>query len=108
MNKFIVIFFVYSICLKSIYILIGIYYYLFDRKESHLSLREFDDKMKRKKYEEQKGICPLCKGTPNENKVWDYSEMQGDHIIPWSRGGKTTMDNLQMLCRYCNNTKSDR
>lgn len=86
----------------------GIYYYLFDRKESHLNLREFDDKMKRKKYEEQKGICPLCKKTANEGKVWDYSEMEGDHIIPWSRGGKTTMDNLQMLCRYCNNTKGNR
>ena len=86
----------------------GIYYYLFDRKESHLNLREFDDKMKRKKYEEQKGICPLCKNTANESKVWDYSEMEGDHIIPWSRGGKTTMDNLQMLCRYCNNTKGNR
>ena len=80
----------------------GIYYYLFDRKESHLSLREFDDKMKRKKYEEQKGICPFCK------EHFEFSEMEGDHIIPWSKGGKTVYENLQMLCRMCNNTKSDR
>jgi hypothetical protein len=80
----------------------GIYYYLFDRKVSHLSLREFDDKMKRKKYEEQGGICPLCK------KHFDITEMEGDHIIPWSRGGKTVYENLQMLCRVCNNTKSNK
>ena len=80
----------------------GIYYYLFDRKESHLSLREFDDKMKRKKYEEQKGICLFCK------EHFEFSEMEGDHIIPWSKGGKTVYENLQMLCRMCNNTKSDR
>ncbi len=80
----------------------GIYYYLFDRKESHLSLREFDEKMKRKAYERQDGVCPLCK------KRFEFSEMEGDHIIPWSKGGKTVMENLQMLCRLCNNTKSDR
>ena len=80
----------------------GIYYYLFDRKENHLSLREFDEKMKRKAYEQQGGICPLCK------KRFEFSEMEGDHIIPWSKGGKTVMENLQMLCRLCNNTKSDR
>lgn len=80
----------------------GIYYYLFDRKDSHLSLREFDDKMKRKKYEEQKGICPLC------SQHYEFTEMQGDHIVPWSRGGKTVYENLQMLCRLCNNTKSNK
>jgi len=80
----------------------GIYYYLFDRKESHLSLREFDDKMKRKKYEGQKGICPVCK------KHFELSEMEGDHIVPWSKGGKTVYENLQMLCRRCNNTKRDK
>ena len=80
----------------------GIYYYLFDRKESHLNLRQFDDKMKRKAYEAQNGICPLCKNH------FEYTEMEGDHIVPWSKGGKTEMSNLQMLCRLCNNTKSDK
>ncbi len=80
----------------------GIYYYLFDRKESHLSLREFDERMKRKAYEKQGGICPVCK------QHFEFTEMEGDHIVPWSRGGKTTLENLQMLCRYDNNVKSDR
>ena len=31
----------------------------------------------------------------------------GDHIVPWSKGGKTVPENLQMLCRRCNGMKSD-
>jgi hypothetical protein len=30
-----------------------------------------------------------------------------DHIIPWSQGGTTTLDNLQTLCEPCNGGKSD-
>lgn len=37
-----------------------------------------------------------------------YNEMQGDHIVPWSQGGRTIDSNLQMLCRKCNNDKSNQ
>lgn len=30
-----------------------------------------------------------------------------DHILPWSEGGETTMDNLQTLCEQCNIGKSN-
>ena len=85
----------------------GIYEYVFDNDEKHLNLRQFDDNIKRSVYERQGGFCPMCKGTLNENKKWDFSEMEGDHKIPWSKGGKTTEENCQMLCKHHNRTKSD-
>lgn len=34
-------------------------------------------------------------------------ELHVDHIIPWSKNGETSMDNLQTLCSKCNLGKSD-
>ena len=83
----------------------GIYEYVLSNcskdKERHLSIREFSDKDKRTAYERQNGICPIC-GIHHE-----IDEMEGDHIIPWSKGGKTTIDNLQMLCKKCNREKGN-
>ena len=49
----------------------------------------------------QKGICPQCKQhfTPE-----DLIEV--DHIIPKSKGGKDTYNNLQALHRHCHDAKS--
>jgi len=34
-------------------------------------------------------------------------QLEMDHIVPWSRGGGTRIDNLQPLCGPCNRAKSD-
>ncbi|WP_281512700.1 hypothetical protein [Mammaliicoccus vitulinus] len=44
----------------------GIYYYLFNQKEKHLSIRAFSPAMKRAAFERQNGICSLC---GNEFKI---------------------------------------
>ena len=31
-----------------------------------------------------------------------------DHIVPWSKGGKTAVENLQTLCEHCNLGKGNR
>lgn len=35
-------------------------------------------------------------------------DLEIDHIIPISKGGKTTYDNLQTLCKYCNKMKGSK
>lgn len=80
----------------------GIYPYLFDNQEKHLSLRAFPIKMKKIAYKNQNGICVKCK------QHFEFNEMEGDHITPWSEGGHTTLDNLQMLCKRCNREKSNK
>ncbi len=62
-------------------------------------IRTFSDKDKRETYEKQNGICTFCK------KYFEISEMEADHITPWSKGGKTITENCQMLCLSCNRTK---
>jgi 5-methylcytosine-specific restriction endonuclease McrA len=34
--------------------------------------------------------------------------IEGDHIIPWSKGGLTTIDNLHARCVACNRHKGNR
>ena len=82
----------------------GIYEFLLagETRREKLNLRQFDDDEKRSAYEAQNGICPVCGGH------FEYEEMEGDHIVPWSKGGKTVPENLQMLCRRDNALKSDR
>ena len=78
----------------------GIYSYVLTRKEKHLNLRSFTPKQKREAFERQKGICPKCK------ECFEIEDMEGDHITPWHKGGKTIPENCQMLCKEHNRLKS--
>ena len=70
--------------------------------EKYLSLRGFSKKEKMQAYERQGGKCAICQ------KHFDIDEMEGDHIVPWSKGGLTNSDNCQMLCVSCNRQKSNK
>jgi hypothetical protein len=80
----------------------GIYAYIFTGDERKLNIRSFSLSQKREVYEKQNGICPHCK------EHFEIDEMEADHITPWSKGGKTVLENCQMLCLTCNRTKSDK
>ena len=84
----------------------GIYEYLLSRDNDPfaaklLNLRAFTEKDKLSAYSRQNGICPVCK------QHFDYKDMAGDHIKPWSKDGETVPENCQMLCKDCNSKKSD-
>lgn len=83
----------------------GIYEYVLSGDERKLNIRAFTTAQKMVAYERQGGICPVCQreGRPSH---YEFHEMEGDHITPWSQGGKTNAENCQMLCRECNRRKS--
>lgn len=82
----------------------GIYKYILSKNEKFLNIITFTDRQKREAYKRQKGICPKCKAP---NNIYDINEMEADHIIPWSKGGKTSSENCQMLCKEHNRRKSN-
>lgn len=47
--------------------------------------------------------CQIC-----GSSVSDGVKLHVDHILPVSKGGKTTMDNLRTLCDRCNMGKRDK
>lgn len=53
-------------------------------------------------YRKQGGRCAMC------GRWFDFNAMEGDHVIPFSKGGQTETSNLQMLCRTCNRSKGNR
>jgi hypothetical protein len=80
----------------------GIYPFVLTRQERHLSIRAFTPNMKREAYTKQDGVCPKC------NKSFAMENMEGDHIKLWSEGGRTIVDNCQMLCIDCHREKSSK
>ncbi len=77
----------------------GIIPYVLTGDEHYLDLRAFPEDIKLAAWERQHHICPLC------GKEFDFEFMEGDHITPWRDGGRTVIENCQMLCRECNRRK---
>ncbi|RSL29215.1 DUF262 domain-containing protein [Salibacterium salarium] len=83
-----------------------------------LNIRVFNEASKQKIYNEQTKIakeknisnCPLCAVGNNNNKarIWKYAEMEADHVTSWSKGGATTDDNCEMLCKTHNRVKGNK
>lgn len=77
----------------------GAYEYVLGGDEKVLNIRKFSPSMAKAAYTRQQGFCPIC------GKHFEINEMEADHIDPWSKGGPTSADNCQMLCRECNRRK---
>lgn len=83
-----------------------------------LNIRLFEESTKKTVYTRQteeakkKGIsnCPLCAIENNANKarIYKYGEMDADHVTAWSKGGSSSIENCQMLCKTHNRAKGNR
>lgn len=83
-----------------------------------LEVRVFDDAIKKSIYEQQtyeakkkgESNCPLCAigHDANKSKIWSFAEMDADHVAAWSKGGATSAENCQMLCKTHNRAKGNR
>jgi hypothetical protein len=63
------------------------------RHEIVVSRMTITETMRNAVFERDGHSCVQCGSTDN---------LQVDHIYPFSKGGKTEMDNLQTLCKSCN------
>lgn len=83
-----------------------------------LEIRIFDEATKRSVYAAQTAVaeargesnCPHCElgHDTNKRKIWKLEEMDADHVAAWSKGGATSVDNCQMLCKTHNRAKGNR
>lgn len=48
-------------------------------------------------------ICRIC-----NKPIETFSDCSADHIVPYSKGGKTTLSNMQLAHKSCNSKKRDR
>lgn len=80
----------------------GIIPYVLTGEERYLDLRAFPEKIKLAVWEQQGHKCTLC------GKEFDIEFMEADHITPWCDGGRTVLENCQVLCRECNRRKGGK
>ena len=97
----------------------NIFEYVFggESRPELLKIRIFKKEVARRVYESQtadakaKGVsnCPLCAAghAANAKRIYDFKEMESDHVTAWSKGGSTDEKNCQMLCKTHNRAKGN-
>ena len=98
----------------------GIFEYILggEQDASLLNIRVFDKATINRVYTQQtqtakeKGVsnCPDCalQGGNNGTRIYKLNEMEADHVTAWSKGGATSIENCQMLCKTHNRAKGNR
>lgn len=81
-------------------ILRGLLHSLFEYKDDK---RTFSPEQRRLLWNsEEKRPCARC------HRSLRWSDFTVDHIKAWTRGGRTTLRNAQLMCRSCNSRKGAR
>lgn len=71
---------------------------------AHKTRRDINLRLRFKVLQRDNFACQACGASPAKDPSVN---LQVDHIIPWSKGGETELDNLQTLCSMCNMGKSN-
>lgn len=66
--------------------------------------RSFTDEQRLAIFRRDRGVCQFV----GCGMLCDESEFHADHKVPYSRGGRTTVENGQVLCAMHNLSKGDR
>ena len=61
--------------------------------------RYISNEVRTKVWNRDNGQCVMCGRQEN---------LEFDHIIPFSKGGNNSEDNIQLLCQKCNAEKRDK
>ena len=71
---------------------------------SHRTARDINLRLRFRVLQRDNYTCKACGASPAKDPS---VELQVDHILPWSKGGETEIDNLQTLCSKCNQGKGN-
>lgn len=55
----------------------------------------------------QKGLCHYCQGQLQKAGTNSKRAATVEHLLPISRGGKSSEENCVLACRECNNERGD-
>ncbi len=98
----------------------GIFEYILDgsTKTQLLDIRLFDAATKSTAYARQTQVaekagtsnCSFCSigHDANKTRIWKQTDMEADHVTAWSKGGTSTIENCEMLCKTHNQAKGNR
>lgn len=82
---------------------IGVEHVFRRRPDSNREKIKVPNSLRLKVFERDGWKCRICGKTRDDGAL-----LEADHIIPVSEGGQTKIENLQTLCRECNNGKGKR
>lgn len=77
-------------------------YLIYEIVNNHHAKRLFDGDIKELLWQKSNHICPYC-----NQLILSIDDAEVDHILPYSKGGDTVLENAQLLHRHCNRAKNN-
>ncbi|MEA5619472.1 HNH endonuclease signature motif containing protein [Cronbergia sp. UHCC 0137] len=69
-----------------------------------MSNRKITDSIQQEVRQRALELCEYC----HASEKWQYVLFTVDHVIPLSKNGENTIDNLALACFHCNRQKSNK